>query len=198
MDDGLILTKSRSDATQRSDVTLAKKALADYSDIETKLKTVPVARPQTATTQTAAQQTGNTTNNPAQATAQTTANTPNNPLPKFVWSQDAASATKKLAVQLNLFKDKDTGMTAALKSIMTVRKAIDGMKDSLPGAKKIELMEKSIQVYDKFRMFVASKLRVLSRDPRWQGYCDSAADLAQQEIDDLRGRITILKGASGG
>jgi hypothetical protein len=98
-----------------------------------------------------------------------------NALPDFDWDQDTASAAKKQAVRLKLFKDTDTGMSDALKTVNKARTAADNMNAALPKAKKIALYTAAEAACTEFSRFVNGKLRGLSRDPAWAAYCDGIA-----------------------
>lgn len=108
------------------------------------------------------------------------------PLGTFDWDQATASAVKKQAVQLLLFKDKDTGMSNALKAVNKARDAADNIDDTLSNAKKINVYAKAEEACAEFNRFVNGKVRGLSKDPRWGGYCDSAADQAESEYKQFK------------
>jgi Phosphatidylinositol 3- and 4-kinase len=137
----------------------------------------------------------------AAPTQQPTANGGNAPTPTtptarvadFAWDQNSASTAKKAAVAAKLFKDRDTGMTAALKTVLTARSAIDGMKTSLAAPEKVKTLQKGVDAYGKFRLFVGSKLMGLSREPSWTGYCNDALDKTDTEMTTLRTRITGIQ-----
>ena len=114
------------------------------------------------------------------------------PISAFAWSQSASSASKKEAVKAKLFKDKDTGMTSALEKVLEARKKIEGMKPTLANDKKISTLEKAIEEYNKFGIFVASKLRGLSGNAGWQTYCNEAVREMQNEIGLLRADIAKI------
>lgn len=109
------------------------------------------------------------------------------PLGTFDWDQATASAVKKQAVQLRLFKDKDTGMSDALKAVNKARDAADNIDNTLSDAKKINIHKKAEDACTDFSKFVNGKLRGLSKDPRWGGYCDSAADEAESDYRKFKG-----------
>ncbi|MGH7041604.1 MAG: hypothetical protein ACREFY_05680, partial [Acetobacteraceae bacterium] len=104
------------------------------------------------------------------------------PLPAFTWNQPDASAAKKQAVAAGLFKDQDTGMTAALKAVNEARAAADVMKADLTSRMKLERLRAAIGACRAFAGFATGKLRSLSADKRWTAYCDDAAARAEQEI----------------
>ncbi len=109
------------------------------------------------------------------------------PLPAFDWTQARASAVKKQAVTLRLFKDKDTGMTDALKPVNQAREAAEAMPANAPTATKRKLYTAAEEACGAFNRYVNGKLRGLSEDERWTGFCDSAADAAQSEYEKYKG-----------
>ena len=115
-----------------------------------------------------------------------------NALPDFDWDQDTASAAKKQAVKLKLFKDKDTGMTDALKPVNKARAAADNINAALPKDKKIALYAAAERACDEFSRFVNGKLRGLSRDPAWAAYCDSAAKAAEGQFNKFKALRLVL------
>ena len=115
------------------------------------------------------------------------------PLAIFDWDQEAASAVKKQAVKLKLFKDKDTGMTDALKTINKARLAADDLSAALPTAKKIALYKAAEQACTDFSRFINGKLRGLSKDPAWTGYCDSAAKETEGQFNKFKALRVILE-----
>lgn len=100
------------------------------------------------------------------------------------------------AVAAGLFKkDKDTGMTDRLKPVYSARKALQNVLDKDPPAtddKKKAAMEEVLAAYAKFRTFADGKLRVLSTNPAWGKYCDSAVQLVDKEIKDGKKLLTTL------
>jgi len=115
-----------------------------------------------------------------------------NALPDFDWDQDTASAAKKQAVKLKLFKDTDTGMSDLLKTVNKARTAADNINAALPKAKKIALYTAAEASCTDFTRFVNGKLRGLSRDPAWSAYCDSAARLAEGEYNKFKALRLVL------
>jgi hypothetical protein len=115
------------------------------------------------------------------------------PLPSFDWDQDAGSAVKKQAVKLKLFKDKDTGMTDALKAVNKARTAADTMNDGLPKNRKIALYKAAEGACTEFSRFINGKLRGLSKDRAWSGYCDSAAREAEGQFNKFKALRMVLE-----
>lgn len=114
-------------------------------------------------------------------------------LPGFDWSQKNASAVKKAAIAAGMMKDKDTGMTGALKAINKARGTLGSMKANLANDKKIAVLEKTFEAYTKFGIFIGSKLRMASNDRGWVEYCNTAASLVDFETEVIKARIKSLK-----
>ena len=107
------------------------------------------------------------------------------PLAVFQWDQNAASAVKKLAEQRKLIKG-DTGMSDALKAVNKARNAADNPKPNASDNAKISLYKAAEEACITFSRFLNSKLRMLSKDKSWGGYCDSAADATVSELDRFK------------
>jgi hypothetical protein len=105
-------------------------------------------------------------------------------LPGFAWSQANASAVKKQAVTAGLFKDQDTGMSAALGKVTEARGKVAGFK-GMDFPTQRELLRDIIASHNGFGGFIDAKLRGLSRNPGWQAYCDDAAAKVKAEVDKL-------------
>jgi hypothetical protein len=121
------------------------------------------------------------------------------PLAQFTWSQSDASAVKKRAVAGGLFKDQDTGMTAALKAVNEAQANVKAMnmKANLANDKKIAVLQKAVAAYDLFGRFVAGKLRLLSAHTSWSGYCDTAMDAVETGLLQTRQRIAGIQQGTG-
>ena len=89
-------------------------------------------------------------------------------------------------------------MTSALEKVLEARKKIEGMKPTLADDKKISTLEKAIEEYNKFGIFVASKLRGLSGNAGWQSYCNEAVGAMQNEIRALTAKIDQIKKTQAG
>ena len=108
-------------------------------------------------------------------------------VPAFSWDPKDASAAKKAAVNAKLFKDKDTGMTDALKAVAVAQKAFDEVVGSkVKPEKKRPAGDKALAAYEKFIPFVNAKLRPLSDAFAWKNYCDAAVKAATEKIGFIR------------
>jgi hypothetical protein len=114
-------------------------------------------------------------------------------LPAFTWDQKGASDVKKRAVKAKLFKDQDTGMTSALAKVTKLRPQL-AAANALAAPARRKVLQDGVAAYSEFGRFIASKLRGLSRDPSWSGYCDSAADKVEQEITALQQQLQAIGG----
>jgi hypothetical protein len=197
----LDLVAQAKDSASTAGNTELNQLIIDWNSKETDMRKQPVQSApvdKTAATSSTNPAPDNTTDTAAtQAPPRPTLDPPV-PIPAFAWSQSASSASKKAAVKAKLFKDKDTGLTSALDKVLEARKKIEGMKPTLANDKKITTLEKAIEEYNKFGIFVASKLRGLSGNAGWMKYCDEAAKAMQKEVTDLRATIDqITKNQTG-
>jgi hypothetical protein len=116
-----------------------------------------------------------------------------NALPSFDWDQDAASAVKKQAVRARLFKDKDTGMTDALKAVNKARTAADAVTTNLSKPNKIALYKSAEAACTEFSRFINGKLRGLSKDPAWSAYCNTAAAQTDVQFNKFKALRVVLE-----
>jgi hypothetical protein len=106
----------------------------------------------------------------------------------FSWDAKAASATKKKAVADKLIPDKDTGMSDALKAVAEAQKGFDAVlaDNKLKPEKKRAAGDKAIAAYEKFIVFVNTKLRPLSERFAWKHYCAQGIKAAHGKIASIR------------
>jgi hypothetical protein len=108
-------------------------------------------------------------------------------LPAFSWDADAASDAKRAAIREGFIRDKDTGMSDALKSVASAAKDFQAVLGSkVKPEKKRPAGEKGLAAYTKFIDFVERKLRPLAAteppSKAWTAYCNGAVSEANKKI----------------
>jgi hypothetical protein len=128
-------------------------------------------------------------------------------LPAFTWDQADASEVKKQAVRAKLVPNKDTGMTAALAKVNKARGKVGDAGDDLPannldGRAKLKqlrasrtMLQDAITAHNEFSGFVSGKLRAVSQNRAWAGYCDSALAAVHQDVAALQQRLQVVNNA---
>jgi hypothetical protein len=128
-------------------------------------------------------------------------------LAAFTWDQADASEVKKQAVRAKLVPNKDTGMTAALAKVNKARGKVGDAGDDLPAnnldgranLKQLRasrtMLQDAITAHNEFSGFVSGKLRAVSQNRAWAGYCDSALAAVQQDVAALQQRLQAVNNA---
>lgn len=176
------LAKLRVDLKEVTSLKLMRELLGEFNNLDKKIKSRPaqpkpgpaIARPQAAAPQPAAKA----------------------PflLPAFSWDAADASEVKKQAVKAKMFKDTKTGLSAAMAKVKKVQDRIDLIETNWQPSTTKPMFELALKTYGEFRMFVASKLRGVSKDIQWQSYCNSANNKVTEAIGDIQKRLDALSG----